>query len=263
MALGASVAAGAIGGLATYQTVQQGHRIDAQGFAMADLRDRLQLDTDYMATLRANLGDLNTSDIAAMKALSARITTSARDIGLLGDQVDALPPSPDTTKLQSQVSTLATDTAAAAHEAQVALAAAQTNANDPQARAAAQAASVAAGDAATKAEAARVEADLYAPHVYHFPDATLTAESTLVGRIQTEFTGEYRITLSGDGQGVGDWELDGATMYLHGTGSETPQHLTGSTTYTFSGPLPIDITAYSGGATALTNVVLTLTKVRT
>lgn len=262
-ALAASVAAGTLGTVAAYQTVQQGHRIDAQAFATADLRDRLQLATDAVATLRANIAEVNTADAAAIKALSKRITISARDIGLLGDAVAALPPSPNTTALEGRISGLADETAAAATEAKAALAAAQTNANDPEARAAAKAASAAASDAGAKAEAARLAADEFAPHVYHFPDADLTAITALIGRIQTDFIGEYRITLSGDGQGEGDWELDGATMYLHGTGSGTAQHQSGTTTYTFTGPLPIDITASSQGVTRLTNVVLSLTKVRT
>lgn len=267
-ALAASVAAGAIGGLATYQAVSLGHRIDAQAFATADLRDRLQLATDAVATLRANIAEVNTADAAAIKALSKRITISARDIGLLGDAVAALPPSPNTTALEGRVSGLADETAAAATEAKAALAAAQTNANDPEARAAAKAASAAASDAGAKAEAARLAADEFAPHVYHFANINVPADTgtVKVGQIQTDFTGEYRITLSGDGQGYAyTWELDGATIYLHGTISEgSPQHQSGSTTYTFTGPLPIALTASAtgGDSTDLSNIVLTLTKVR-
>lgn len=255
-ALATSLAAAGIGGVVGYQNIQQGHQIEAQA-------SRLE-------ALRADTAALDARDAAAILALGRAATEAASDAALLADRVATLPLPANLAPLANMVAHLAADTAAAAKLAQQAIGTARGT-TDPEARAAADAASVQATAAAAKAERARITAEdaaLYAPRVYHFADITVQADvgDVLVGRIQTDLSGEYRITLSGDGAGLAyNWHLNGATMYLSGTLSEAPQHQIGTTTYVFDGPLPIDITASAtgGDSTALSNVVLTLTKVRT
>lgn len=254
-ALATSLAAASIGGVAAYQGARQGQEIDAQATALA--------------ALRASTTALDTRDAAAITALGRAAAEAASDASLLADRIATLAPAPDLGPLAGMVAALAKDTAEAARLAQQAIGAARGT-TDPEARAAADAASAQAAAAALKAERARLTAEdaaLYAPRVHHFADITVQADvgDVLVGRIQTDLSGEYRITLSGDGAGLAyNWHLNGATLYLSGTLSEGPQHQVGTTTYTFDGPLPIDITASASGgdSTSLTNVVLTLTKVR-
>lgn len=268
-ALATSLAAAGIGGVAGYQNVQQGHQIDAQATRLGTLEFGLADAVGNLEELRTGTAEMNARDDESIRALGKAAAAAARKAEVLAEWIAVLPPGVDLAPLAARIVQLSKDTAEAARLAQQAIGTARGT-TDSEARAAADAASVQAAAATTKAERARItaeDAELYAPRVHHLPDLEVAADTgeVLVGRVQTDLTGEYRITLSGDGQGLAyNWQLNGATMHLSGTLSDTPQHQMGATTYVFTGPLPIDITASASGgdSTKLTNIVLILAKVR-
>lgn len=175
-ALAASVAAAGVGGYATYKTVQEGHRIDAQEASQRILAQRLaavEIDqrsaTVALAQLQYQQDVLKSERTQDMKNMSKQLGVLSNRVAAVSDDVAALPSVPDSkpaiaaardlaVKAQAaadKAQKTANDAAKAAQKAQDAAVAAQASATDPEARAKAAEALRAAQDAAAAAKEAK------------------------------------------------------------------------------------------------------------
>lgn len=293
MSVAASVAATGVAGFGVVQA-QEAKSATAR---LAARVSTVESDAAIARVAAANLRDavtrLDTKDAAALKKLAKQLTSTADQIHRLVATVAAMPPAPSLVPLTARVADLAKTTKDAARKAELATVAAAEQ-HDPEARAAATDAfahASAARAVAEKAEkdalaadakaqqsaidaelakaaAANAEKELYAPHVFHVADVHVPADqpAVLIGSFNVDLVGQYHVRLEATGAAWAyDWYVQGATVYLHGTGGEgQPQDRAGTALFTFNGPLTIDVKASASGGddVALTNVTLTLTKTR-